>query len=628
MKTNKNHKLRGFAATLLLALILLPACVREYVMDDGKQPPGEDAAEVKFTASTGGVETPPTRTSADGRFWDTADEVGIFMYATGQALSSASIRNGADNRKYVVQTAAAASSALSPAAADQAIYYPGNETVDFAAYYPWKASGTAFGEINAYIYPINLIDQTDPAALDLLYARKTDMGGSVATVNLAFAHQLSKISLHIRKGADISTVDFSGAAAILYGMSSTAGFNLATATIVNEGIPTDLFPNKVETTATFDASYEALILPQAAVSGRKVTFIAGSGNTYDWEIPATAVFEAGKHHIYTLTIGAGGAEEERSLVSAIGALTPWADIVHAAVAGIEKVRITKGTFAMGSPNTEPRGENNSETQHTVTLTQDFYMGKYEITNAQYAAFLNAQGITGEYDGGAVRVGKSGGNVLIAEHEWGVYWDVANSRWTYYPLYGDRPVVNVSWYGADAFAQWAGGSLPTEAQWEYACRAGTTTPFGVGDGNSLYADQANFYGLSPYALPGGHIDFYTGSERPNTNLGQTTLVGSYPPNAWGLYDMHGNVAEWCSDWWGGSGGSSATDPTGPTGGTERVVRGGGYNAIARDCRSAYRYSYYCYDYRYNSNGDLISNGINLYPYTYYSAIGFRIVFPAE
>jgi formylglycine-generating enzyme required for sulfatase activity len=614
MRKSKNHKWPGLAAIFLAAL--LPSCTREYVMDDGKQPDGE-AVEVKFTASTGSEATPETRTSADGRFWEAGDEVGIFMYATGQALSSASIRNGADNRKFLAQTAAA-SSALSPAATDQAIFYPGGETVDFAAYYPWKASGTGAGQLNAYVYPIDLTDQTDPAALDLLYARKPDMGGSVATVGLAFAHQLSKISLHIRKGTDISAVNFGSATATLYGMSKTAGFNLASGAIEGVGATAAFLMNKAETTATYDASYEALILPQAAGPGRKVTFDAGGSNTYDWTIPDNAAFEAGKHHIYTLSIGAGGAQEEGVLVAAIGALAPWGDIVHTAAAGIEKVRITKGSFAMGSPNTEPgRSDYSYETQHMVTLTKDFDMSKYEITNDQYAAFLNARGILGVYDGGSTRVGKYGGNVLIVEHEWGLYWDTENLRWTHNPLFADYPALNVTWYGADAFAQWAGGSLPTEAQWEYACRAGenTSKPFGLGDGNSLFADQANFYGAYPYALPGGHIEFYTGGEHPQTNLRHTAMVGSYPPNAWGLYDMHGNVAEWCSDWFSDYNSSSATDPTGPASGSYRIRRGGGYWSIARDCRSASR------EYAAPSSYDSPS-----YDYDY--PLGFRVVFAVE
>jgi formylglycine-generating enzyme required for sulfatase activity len=267
---------------------------------------------------------------------------------------------------------------------------------------------------------------------------------------------------------------------------------------------------------------------------------------------------------------------EEASTAPIGSITPWVNDDHSATGVIESVRINA----------------------LFPLTEDFYISKYEITNEQYAAFLNAQGIEGEYDGENMRVGKYNGNILIYERY--IYWDTEHTQWSIrnasdfgYSV-DNLPVADVTWYGADEYARWAGGSLPTEAQWEYACRAGTTTPFGVGDGTSLYADQANFDGRYPYALPGGEIYNYPGNEHPNTYLNRTVPVGSYPPNAWGLYDMHGNVWEWCSD------GSEVS----------RVLRGGGYNSEASYCRSAYR-SYYSYSSSY-----------------YASYIGFRVVFPAE
>ncbi|MDR1356720.1 MAG: fimbrillin family protein, partial [Tannerellaceae bacterium] len=389
MITNRNRKLQFAAAVLISsAAVLLPSCVREQLIEGGS----EDPVEVKFIADTDA--DAGTRTSADGNFWLTADEIGIYMSASGQPLSSSTIRNGADNRKYRPQTATVAAP-LSPATADQSIYFPGNETVDFRAYYPWKATGTGAGDINNYVYPIDLTDQSDPSAIDLLYAVKTDMGNSLTAVNLAFAHRLSKISLHVKKGADIASVDFSAATATISGMPATGDFSLSSAAIT-AGPAVDLQAKKVPAAATFDASFEALIIPQAASAGRKVVFAAG-GNNYEWIIPATAAFEAGKNHIYALTLSSTGVEEEGELVAAIGALTPWFNIDHTATRAIEKILVHAGTFTMGSPATEPyRGSN--EDQHSVTLTKDFYIGKYEVTNAQYAAFLNTNGITGVYDG--------------------------------------------------------------------------------------------------------------------------------------------------------------------------------------------------------------------------------------
>jgi formylglycine-generating enzyme required for sulfatase activity len=120
----------------------------------------------------------------------------------------------------------------------------------------------------------------------------------------------------------------------------------------------------------------------------------------------------------------------------------------------------------------------------------------------------------------------------------------------------------------------GYRLPTEAEWEYACRAGTTTPFSIG--KNITTDQANYDGNYPYN--GNALGEYRK---------KTTAVGSFEANAFGLYDMHGNVWEWCWDWYGAYADGSQTDPTGAAFGTERVLRGGGWNYYAVDLRSANR-----------------------------------------
>jgi len=234
---------------------------------------------------------------------------------------------------------------------------------------------------------------------------------------------------------------------------------------------------------------------------------------------------------------------------------------------VKMLFIKGGTFTMGSPSSEPWRINN-ETQHSVTVS-DFYMSEKVITNEQYCRFLNEKGIKGD---GKYNVSGYGTQTLVEAYVWGIQY--SNGKWQPASGKADYPVVKVSWYGAKAYCDWAGGRLPTEAEWEYACRAGTTTPFNTG--NNITTSQANYNGTNPY----------NGNPK-GAYLKKTQPVGSYPPNDWGLYDMHGNVWEWCSDWHGDYGTAAVTNPQGPATGQYRVLRGGSWDAYGRDNRSAHR-----------------------------------------
>lgn len=207
------------------------------------------------------------------------------------------------------------------------------------------------------------------------------------------------------------------------------------------------------------------------------------------------------------------------------------------------VWIPPGTFLMGSPESEV-GRLERERQHEVTLTRGFFLGATEVTQRQY------QDVMG----------------------------VNPSRFTEAGL--DAPVETVSWDDATEFCRrltdrerregrlrdgWE-FRLPTESQWEYACRAGTTTAYSFGD-DPAQLDQYGWY-------------------LANSN-GRTHRVATKQPNAFGLYDMHGNVWEWCQDWFGEYQEATVVDPVGPDTGQARVVRGGGWGSVAEDCRSAVR-----------------------------------------
>ncbi len=254
------------------------------------------------------------------------------------------------------------------------------------------------------------------------------------------------------------------------------------------------------------------------------------------------------------------------------AIVEWNPIVDTAPAAsaaeidrlrMEWVTIPAGSFMMGSLDIETDRNDNEEPRHQVNL-RGFKMSKYEVTFTQFQAFIEAT----DYETDAE---KEGWSWKWTGSEWkeesGLSWKTNEKGEIRDSTHKNYPVIYVSWNDATAFAKWMGCRLPTEAEWEYACRAGTATPFNTGV--YLNSSQANF----------------------NLNVGQTKPVGSYAPNPWGLYDMHGNVLEWCSDWFGSYynslSSSAKSNPRGPTSGSYRVLRGGSWDSFGRGCRSAAR-----------------------------------------
>lgn len=235
----------------------------------------------------------------------------------------------------------------------------------------------------------------------------------------------------------------------------------------------------------------------------------------------------------------------------------------------EFVLIPGGTFQMGSPE-EEAWRSEDEVRHTVTVS-DFYMSAYELTQAEY------QEITGENPSSF-----SGEDLPVENISWldaVSYCNARSEREGLTPVY-TVDGTDVTWdRSADGYR------LPTEAEWEYACRAGTTTPFNTE--TSISAEESNYYGHYPYEIEDNYFSQGNLTTKPGEYRQTTVPVNSFSPNQWGLYNMHGNVGEWVWDYYGAYSTEEQTDPTGAETGTLRVYRGGGWNDFAKNMRSAYR-----------------------------------------
>jgi formylglycine-generating enzyme required for sulfatase activity len=241
------------------------------------------------------------------------------------------------------------------------------------------------------------------------------------------------------------------------------------------------------------------------------------------------------------------------------------------------VHIEGGMFIMGSPSSEVDHEDD-EAQHQVTVSS-FYMGKYELTQAEYKAVMGTN--PSYFKGDKLPVEK------VSWHDAIEYCNKRSEKEGLTPAYTVN-AKNVTW-NKNA----KGYRLPTEAEWEYACRSGTAMPFSTG--NNITINQANYNGNYPY-----------NKNMKGTYRAKTTEVGNFATNRWGLYDMHGNVWEWCWDWYGGYSLPMQSDPDGAVSGAYRVRRGGSCFNYGQHLRSAYR--------NYYSPGDRNKN------------IGFRLVHP--
>ena len=271
--------------------------------------------------------------------------------------------------------------------------------------------------------------------------------------------------------------------------------------------------------------------------------IDSSTGEFSW-IPTN--FQVGDNDVVvSVSDGNGGSDTQSFTIAVID------------VSETPMVLIPAGEFEMGDPSGE--GDSDELPVHTVYL-DDFYIDKYEVTNSQYAAFLNSYGENTD----------SSGKILLGIGDAECLIEQSGGSYRAKPGYETHPVIRVTWNGAKAYAEFYGKRLPTEAEWEKSARGGL-----VGKlypwGNVISHDDANYAGT-------GGRDTWSG----------TSPVGSFAPNGYGLYDMAGNVWDWCADWHDGDYYSSSPDsnPKGPSSGKKRVLRGGSwyYYGIYLQCAS--------------------------------------------
>ncbi len=251
---------------------------------------------------------------------------------------------------------------------------------------------------------------------------------------------------------------------------------------------------------------------------------------------------------------------------------------------LEMVLIPAGSFVMGDNG----GLGDEKPAHKVAITKPSYLGQYEVTVEQFRRFVEETDYATDAEKGTGFQGAFGWNAEKMEFQMNEDY---SWRSTGFAQSDSHPVVNVSWNDAMEFCKWLSSKegttyrLPTEAEWEYACRAGTTTGYSHGNDSEGLAKVGNVADAEFEA----QYPELKGLIKASDGYAYTSPAGSFLPNSFGLYDMHGNVWEWCADWYAPEhyAKSPMDNPEGPLIGEERVYRGGGWFNCTRGCRSASR-----------------------------------------
>jgi formylglycine-generating enzyme required for sulfatase activity len=506
--------------------------------------------------------------------WMSGDTIGVYMkHNDSKPLSEENIIM--DNHRYLSTGDNVSTSIFIPATKEDEIYYP-NLGIDFISYYPYKST---IGK--GYLYPIEISNQRDPSKIDLLYAI-SDVGGlsGKGDVPLLFEHQLSKLVLNLEPDLTVKEVSdvWNTLFVVASGFYTRADFSLTDKVISNRDEIKDIIAAR-----TLDGMrVELVLIPQTVEKNMYLDFrLQGNSGKLQWNIPEGKVFEAGKQYEYTVSIKTTWVEVFEGEIRPWEEVPPFDNIAWGTSSDTQYglTKITGGEYYIGSP--ENVGEENEHPRHKVEVGS-FWISSYEITNKQYAEFLNeissCEMINVE-------------ELINIEHSNTKIKNDADTIWVVDSLWADYPVVNVTWHGARKFAQWLGGDLPTEAEWETACREAKND-------DGLFSFQKGYEIVN-------HSNF--------VNYGQTSdngivRVDSLLPNAIKLYNMHGNVYEWCLDVVGRNAEGSPA-PYNYNVSLEKKyypIRGGSWKTTLDKCRSAVRV---CHLPDYTADD-----------------IGFRVVFP--
>ncbi len=475
------------------------------------------------------------------------DSFGIFAVASGESLGSSN--NVIQNAKVTYNGTIWES---------EVHWNPNYSALDFYAYYPYNATYVNPMDMNMAV-KLNQQQLKDFKESDVMYATKMNvLKGEILELN--FAHLFGmfqvEVPLEQRKGYGPDhnlKISING--------NYSGKFNLS-----NQSFKVDA--NQVEQIQLFrieqkeDLNYE-------------------NSFTYRAYLPAQ---EISKAKIIKMNQG-----KQWSIVNLQQKIILQSGVVRRieARSNMDQVAyIPAGIFQMGAPDSDPYAKPNEKPQHWVRLTKGYYMGRYEVTMSQFAEFLNATGVRyGSSD--FIMDGKTNNPIFYSDQINSPIW--VNNAWVVESGRENHPVTNVFQHGAKLYAEWKGAKLPTEAQWEYACRAGTNTSWFFGENVNLLEQYA---WISPSA-----------SQKRN--------VGELLPNPWGLYDMYGNALEITQDTYGAyptanDPESAIVDPLSTSGTGYFVSRGGPYNGNYTSANSKFR-------------NELDTKG------TAYN-LGFRIVYP--